>query len=411
MGNEPAAAHMLDWSTGRWRRANAPEAEAEILISADWASIRAFDPIIAASPEAIYGDLLPVLRASDLRVTNLECTLDARGQPVWKSGSVFGGRPEHLKGLASVPFEIVTLASNHAFDYGIESFQRTTRLLGESGIRHAGAGLSAEEARRPLLFEVRGIKLALINFCEGEDFTAAVHGPGVFGWEIPRVIDLVRQVREGVDLVLVIGHCGVEYIPFPPPYVTAAFQRIAEAGADLVIGHHPHVPQGVQIHRNVPICYSLGNFVFYQETDLLYRKLGYLVKAGLARGSISHVEILPYEIGADRLSLLAGERRTWFFEVLEKISRPLLNEEDIRAAWHGFLRAYGLEGFRQEVRMILEKMEGDPRKGAAMFRNRILTMQHREHWADALTRIVEGTIEAAPQWAYDLTREWLTRRR
>jgi poly-gamma-glutamate synthesis protein (capsule biosynthesis protein) len=310
-----------------------------------------------------------------------------------------------------VPFEIATLASNHAFDYGVEAFERTVRLLSENGIRTAGAGMSAQEARRPLLFDLRGIRIALINFCEGEDLTAAVDGPGVFGWELARVADCIREVRKNVDLVLVIGHCGVEYIPFPPPYVTAAFQRLADAGADLVIGHHPHVPQGVQIRGRVPICYSLGNFVFYQETDLLYRKLGYLLRVGLTRESISHLEIVPYEIGTDRLSLVRDEKRSWFFEALERISRPLSDEEGVRAAWHGFLRYYGLAGFRAEVRMILKKMESDPQKGAAMFRNRILTMQHREHWAEALTRIVDGTIESSPQWAYDLSAEWLTRKR
>jgi poly-gamma-glutamate synthesis protein (capsule biosynthesis protein) len=96
---------------------------------------------------------------------------------------------------------------------------------------------------------------------------------------------------------------------------------------------------------------------------------------------------------------------------LEKISRPLADPAGIRAAWHGFLRYYGLEGFRQEVRMILDKMAEQPQKGAAMFRNRLLTMQHREPWTELLTRTVEGTLETAPQWACDLAAEWLTRRR
>ncbi|OGV68655.1 MAG: hypothetical protein A3K19_14920 [Lentisphaerae bacterium RIFOXYB12_FULL_65_16] len=406
-----AGTGFFDWVHGRWANTSASSTEAQIVIAADWAPIRAFDRIIAETPDAVYGDVLPVLRHGDLRIANLECPLVAQGQPVWKSGSELKGRPEHIKGLTVVPFDVVTLANNHVFDYGTEAFDATQRLLAANAIRTVGAGRSAEDARRPLVLDLRGIRIGIVNFSEGEDLTAAVTGPGVFGWDVDSVVDTVRHIKSTVDVVLVICHCGVEYIPFPPPYVAAAFQRIAAAGADLIVGHHPHVPQGIQVHHGVPICYSLGNFVFYQDTELLYRKLGYLVRVGVTRKAVSCVEIIPYEIQPDRLSLLQGDPRQRFLSDLERVSRPLDGDVQIREAWHGFLRHYGVEGFRQEITMLLEKMAQRPQKGAAMFRNRITTMQHQQHWIDAMTRVIDGTIDTAPQWAYDLTVEWLTRRR
>jgi hypothetical protein len=401
----------FDWGRGRWVNAAVPRAQAEIVIASDWASIRAFDEIVARSPEAVYGDVLPVLRQGDLRIVNLECALSGEASPVWKSGSVFKGRPEHINGLTAVPFEVVTLGNNHVFDYGTEAFRQTLELLSENSIRSVGAGMSVEEARRPLIIDVNGGRIAIINFSEGEDLTSAVSGPGVFGWEVDAVVESVRASRPGVDIIFVICHGGVEYIPFPPPYLAEAFGRIAEAGADLIVGHHAHVPQGIQICNGVPICYSLGNFVFYQETDLLYRKLGYLVKAGVSRTGLAHIQIIPYEIGAECLRLLQGEESAQFFESLKKVSLPLANEEGIKEAWHGFLQCYGLKGFRDEIAMILAKMDQEPAKGAAMLRNRVATMQHREHWIDAMTRIMNGTIEDSPSWACDLAVEWLTRKR
>jgi len=401
----------FDWGRGRWVNAAVPRAQAEIVIASDWASIRAFDEIVARSPEAVYGDVLPVLRQGDLRIVNLECALSGEASPVWKSGSVFKGRPEHINGLTAVPFEVVTLGNNHVFDYGTEAFRQTLELLSENSIRSVGAGMSVEEARRPLIIDVNGVRIAIINFSEGEDLTSAVSGPGVFGWEVDAVVESVRASRPGVDIIFVICHGGVEYIPFPPPYLAEAFGRIAEAGADLIVGHHAHVPQGIQICNGVPICYSLGNFVFYQETDLLYRKLGYLVKAGVSRTGLAHIQIIPYEIGAECLRLLQGEESAQFFESLKKVSLPLANEEGIKEAWHGFLQCYGLKGFRDEIAMILAKMDQEPAKGAAMLRNRVATMQHREHWIDAMTRIMNGTIEDSPSWACDLAVEWLTRKR
>ncbi len=401
----------FDWSRGRWVNAAVPRAQAEIVIASDWAPIRAFDEIVAHSPEAVYGDVLPLLRQNDLRIVNLECALSGDASPVWKSGSVFKGRPEHINGLTSVPFEVVILANNHVFDYGPEAFRQTLNLLSENSIRSVGAGMSAEEARRPLILDLKGVRIGIINFSEGEDLTAAVSGPGVFGWDVDAVVDSVRAIRPEVDVILVIFHGGVEYIPFPPPYLAEAFRRIADAGADLIVGHHAHVPQGVEICNGVPICYSLGNFVFYQETDLYYRKLGYLVKAGVSRAGLAHIELIPYEIGSECLRLLHGDESALFFESLKKVSLPLAQPEGIADAWHGFLRYYGLKGFRDEIAMILAKMDQEPAKGAAMLRNRIATMQHREHWIDAMTRIMDGTIDASPQWALDLAAEWLTRKR
>jgi len=400
----------FNWENGSWIKNKSVNAEAEIIITGDWAPIRRFADIIKKTPEAIYGDLLPYLRDSDLRITNLECTLFGEN-PVWKSGAVFKGSAGHVRGLTSVPFDVVTMANNHVFDYGVKAYEQTEKLLKDNNIMFLGAGMTPEDACRPLIIEVKGIKIGMINFSEGEDLTSATDGPGVFGWELKRVTNLVKELRKTVNIIIVICHCGVEYIAFPPPYVTDAFKSIADEGADLIIGHHPHVPQGVQIYKNVPICYSLGNFVFYQETELLYRKLGYLVKAGISEKSVSYIKIIPYEINASSLNLLKQDKYDNFMKDLKKVSIPLSNNQTIQDAWHGFLRYYGISGFYNEIDMIVKKMADEPKKGAAMFRNRVATMQHNQHWIDAMTRIVNGTIDESPDWALEITKEWLTAKR
>jgi poly-gamma-glutamate capsule biosynthesis protein CapA/YwtB (metallophosphatase superfamily) len=400
----------LNWEQGTWRSTRR-EAAAEVIIASDWAPIRDFGPIIAQAPEAVYGDLMPFLRQADLRIANLECPLTSRGAPVWKSGSVLKGAPEHVRGLTSVPFEIVTLGNNHIFDYGLEGFEQTIGLLDAHHIRWTGAGRTAEEAQRPLVIDLNGTRLGIVNFSEGEDLTAAVDGPGVFGWELERVVQIIAGLKQQVDVILVIAHCGVEYIAFPPVYVAQAFQRIARAGADMIIGHHPHVPQGIRIYDGVPICYSLGNFVFYQQTELAFRKMGYLVKAGLSPSGLTGFSVLPYDILADRLTLMQTEKKQRFLADLRSVSLPLDEDRTIAEAWDGFLCHYGLQGFEEEIRMLLHALAEEPLKGAAMFRNRIATMQHNQHWIDALTRIIQGRIDDAPPWAVELTEQWLTRTR
>ena len=400
----------LNWDNGCWENDSVTEAEAELLIASDWAPIRAYSDIILNNPESVYGDLMPALRQSDLRIANLECPLFAGASPVWKSGTVLKGDVDHVRGLTAVPFDVVTLGNNHVFDHGVDAFEKTLELLNDCGVKTVGAGMSAKDAKRPLIIDLHKIRIAIISFSEGEDLTAATSGPGVFGWEVDEVISTINQIRGSIDLIIVICHCGVEYIPFPPPYVASAFQQIVDSGANLVIGHHPHVPQGIQIYKNTPICYSLGNFIFYQETDLLYRKTGYFVKVGLSKESVAHLKVIPYGIYRDGLSLLKNQKYKWFFETLKAVSIPLDDFSNIENAWHGFLRYYGIKGFYDEIQMILEKLREDPTKGATMFRNRITTMQHNRHWIDALTRIMNDDIHLSSRWAYDLTEQWLTTR-
>jgi poly-gamma-glutamate synthesis protein (capsule biosynthesis protein) len=400
----------VNWQNGTWNNKEPKGPQHEICIASDWAPIRAFSQLILDDPEAVYGDLLFELQSSDLRIANLECPLTHIESAVFKSGAVLKGRPEHIKGLTAVPFDIVTLGNNHVFDYGPEAFRETLDLLDANGIKHVGAGMTRQAALEPLFVRLAETTIALISFGEGEDLTGAVNGPGVFGWEINSVAEAVSAARQVADLVFVICHAGVEYIPFPPPYLAKALMTIADAGADLVVGHHPHVPQGIQIVGDVPIAYSLGNFVFYQPSDLVCRKVGYLLKVGISAEKLTGIKIVPYQINDRGLNMLEGERLAWFLEKLKQVSQPLETMAGIEDAWNGFLRYYGIDGFFDEIAMLMEKLRQDPAKGAAMIRNRVTTMQHREHWIDVMTRIIDGTINDAPDWAYDLVREWLTRK-
>lgn len=401
----------INWETGTWKNPHGAEPVAEIIIAGDWAPIRAFSDTILADPGAVYGDLLPVLRNCHIRVTNLECPLVDGGTPIHKSGAVLKGVSDHIRGLTAVPFEAVTLGNNHVFDYGIDAFKHTRDLLASNGIQSTGAGLTLAEAEKPIRISVKGVDIAVISFSEGEDLTAAANGkPGVLGWEIDRVVELITEIRPEVHVVIVVCHGGVEYIPFPPPYLAQALQRIAEAGADLVIGHHPHVPQGVQIHNTAPICYSIGNFVFYQPTDLQYRKIGYLVKAGLTTDGVAGLRIIPYEIGSERLALLKEEKLKRCYKLLEALSVPLATTQGIMDAWHGFLKHYGVNGFKNELATILAKFEAERPKGAAMFRNRMTTLQHSHHLTDLMTRIMDDTLKNAPLWSVALVADYFTRK-
>jgi poly-gamma-glutamate synthesis protein (capsule biosynthesis protein) len=380
-----------------------------VLVASDWAPIRAFDSLVRHDPEAAYGDLLPVLRHADLRIVNCECALTFATNPVWKSGAVFKGEPVHAGGLTAVPFDVACLGNNHVLDYGVRGLHDTLRLLTRLGIQTVGAGLTEDQAHAPLTVVRNGLAIHLVNVSEGEDLTSSRRGPGVFGWDIPRATATIRRCKRAGGVVIVIAHCGLEYVPYPPPYVVSAFRAMIDAGADAVIGHHPHVPQGIEYRDGRPIVYSLGNFLFYQHTELFHRKTGFCVALRFDGKTFAGLELYPYRITGGGLRRLDARQYGAFRKTMTALSKLFRTAAGPDLAWQAYLAYYGAAGFAAEVSGILDRMKTEPQKAAAMFRNRITTMQHVELWTDHLTATMAGGPTGYPRGAARMVEEYFTR--
>jgi poly-gamma-glutamate capsule biosynthesis protein CapA/YwtB (metallophosphatase superfamily) len=213
-----------------------------------------------------------VLQDADLTIANLESALGDRGEPVNKSYT-FRAPPAAAQSLALAGIDLVSLANNHALDYGPEALSQGMTLLQEQGVATVGAGLDAERAHRPHVTTVNGITLAFLGYTsvpvEGRapyfDTATWAAGPQTPGlaWADPDVIvsDVELAVREA-DHVIVILHSGYEYVPSPSPEQVNAAHAAIDAGATLVIGHHAHILQGVEFRAGGTIVYGLGNFAF-----------------------------------------------------------------------------------------------------------------------------------------------------
>ncbi len=218
-------------------------------------------PLRAA--EALAAGLALLWRGYDCVLANLECTVEAGAGVVPTEPRVIVP-PETIRAVLASGITVVTLANNHAFD-GLEAgFRKLRGLLDEMGVAHFGAGETRAEAAAPAFVEVRGLRLAFIGAVDersGPNRFAGPESPGVAPLDVERLATDVRQLREEVDHVIVSLHWGEERLPIPSPRQVGNARALAEAGASLVLGHHPHVLQGFEVHEGVPIAYSLGNFV------------------------------------------------------------------------------------------------------------------------------------------------------
>lgn len=398
----------IDWTRGVWH-SSGKEAILRVTVAGDWGVCQGYEETLLDRPEGIYGDLLPLLRQSDVNIVNVESVFGNQGQPIPKEGPNLWGDRLTVRSLAKAPFHLACLANNHSMDFGVQGLASTISLLHKSGIKSVGAGLTGPQAALPLIVTVKGVRIGIINCAEGEECRSRDGGPGAYGLVVPLLERQVAALKRRVDAVIVIFHGGREYAPLPPPYVVKALRRIAEAGADAVAAHHPHVPQGIEVHGEVPIAYSLGNFVFWQESSRYYQRVGYLFHLDFAETCLAGFEISPYRLEPEALSLLKGEAKALFLRDLQEVSEPLSHPEEVSAAWDAFIDYHGgIEAHLRELASHIEAMSDDPVLYAAKILNKLETPAHQELIERGLRRIVDRTPAESPTWASKLVSRWDT---
>jgi poly-gamma-glutamate capsule biosynthesis protein CapA/YwtB (metallophosphatase superfamily) len=401
-----------DWHTGTWRTEGAAgEPTARLTVASDWGPRGlAYEPHLLARPEGIYGDLLPLLRGSDLNVANVESVLGTAGAPILKGGPNLRGDERTVRALTVVPFHVACLANNHALDYGPEGLAHTLSVLQAAGLRTVGAALTGEEAAQTLTVRAGDVRVGVIDCAEGEEARSRDGGPGVNGLDVPRIERQLAALKREADLVLVVFHGGREYTPVPPPYVVRDLRQLADAGADAIVAHHPHVPQGIEVHNGVPIAYSLGNFVFWQGSDCFYQRAGYLFHLDLVGTKVAGFTISPYLLQPDGLALMQGQVKEAFLQDLACISEVLHDPQAVLAVWDAFIEyTGGAEGYWRSLIPHIEGLVTDPAQHAPGLLNRLVTPAHRELYVRSLRRLLEHE-PPSPCWARELVARWRTRR-
>lgn len=215
---------------------------------------------------------LALMRDADLFVVNNEFAWTAGGTAVSKEYN-FRADPKHAHILTDMGADLVTLGNNHTYDYGEAGLLDTLNTLEQEGIPYIGAGRNQEAAERPKIITADGFRIALVNaeiilFNANPPAQAAVGDrPGTFDSYRPELLyDAVRRAKAESDYCIVITHWGSEGKNTPNEKQLTVARGAAEAGADLIIGGHPHVLQGIGRLGNVPVCYSLGNYLFHSGT-------------------------------------------------------------------------------------------------------------------------------------------------
>ncbi|MBQ8526977.1 MAG: CapA family protein [Lachnospiraceae bacterium] len=242
--------------------------------------------------------LLSEMRQADICMVNNEFPYSNRGTPIPEKAFTFRSKPENVKLLHEMGVDIVSLANNHAYDHGEIALLDTLDILEGAGVKYVGAGRDLKEASEASYFEINGVKIAIVAATQIERLDtpdtkgATENSPGVLRCftesELNHFLEVVGETKKNCDVLIVYIHWGTENtdeLDWAQPYQA---QLISGAGADLIVGAHPHCLQGLDSVNGVPVIYSLGNYWFNSKTvDTALLK----VTAGV--DGVKAVQILP----------------------------------------------------------------------------------------------------------------------
>lgn len=276
-----------------------------------------------------WGDVLPLLRSTDLNVVNLEAALTYSTHARPKVFN-FKASPDKVQTLTRARIIAVSLANNHILDFDEEGLLETLRTLKAAGIHYAGAGANEAEATRPALITRNGFSLGLLSFTDNEPGWKA--GPEQCGTNYinveegrdkQRALEAVERLRPAVDLVVVSLHWGPNMREEPPhSFVTFAHQLV-ECGADIIHGHSAHIFQGIELYHNKLILYDIGDFLDdYMVHPAVRNDLSFFFLVELTGSAIERLRLVPVLISQNAVNRATGSEARWALKRMQELSAP-----------------------------------------------------------------------------------------
>ena len=325
---QTAASNQIYIKEGKERNQISISIAGDLCLTEDGFVIDHYDKVNGLK-ECISPEILEITNGTDLFYVNHEYTISDRGTPLKGKFYTFRAKPERMSILQEMGTDIVSLANNHVYDYGPDALYDTADLLEKAGIPYVGGGRNIEEAKRPVYMIVNGIKIGFVGASNGErnKYTpqATESTPGILrAYDTTEYNEVIQNASKECDYLIAYIHWGTE----DSNYLNEDQQRwgreFLASGADIVIGGHPHVLQGIEYVDGKPIIYSLGDFWFNHET-----KYTGLLKLNINLDGLQEMSFVPcLQTGFTTQYLSEPEKQQKLYEFLEELSPNIKIDEN-----------------------------------------------------------------------------------
>ena len=302
-------------------------------------------------PDYPFTDVMPFLSRADVVVGNLESSISTRGSAVENKKFTLRAGPIAALALKKAGIRVVTLANNHSMDFGPLALKDTLGVLDQHEILYTGAGMDLDDARSPAVLKIKGKTIAFLSYSLTFplEFFASASRPGTAPGYAEFVKSDIEKARSAADLVVVSFHWGAELMTAAKDYQVELGRKAIDWGADLVLGHHPHVLQELEVYQGRLIAYSLGNFVFGSESNRTNTSMILLLT--FQGKSLARVEAVPLDVNNYRVQyrprVLTG-----------KAARDVL--ESVNAGSERFKTKLDITNDRGTLQLSPSEKDGDP---------------------------------------------------
>lgn len=278
---------------------------------------------------------------ADFRIVNQESPLTDNNsmQKILKTGShLRSSAVTMLPYLKQLKVDMVTLGNNHIMDYGTKGLTDTFNTLQNNKIDYVGAGNNLQEAAKPFTLVKDGMKIAILNFAENEWSIAEEDKPGANPLDIINNVNQIKSTKATHNKVICIIHGGHEYYHLPSPRMVKQYRFYAENGADAIVGHHTHCIGGYEVYNNVPIIYSLGNFLFTLPSKREEWYTGLLLQLDIKKEKPVSFGLFPVrqEKKIFKTKLVNNNEIKDILQIIQSNSEIIQNQEELTQAWNTF---------------------------------------------------------------------------
>lgn len=263
----------------------------------------------------MWEDVSDLIKSADYSLFNLETSVSLRGSDTKPEGFGFRSDPSTLRGLKNAGIDMVSLANNHVIDYGRDALSDTMSSLKEYGIEYIGAGENKSEASKINYQTINGIKIAFIGTTEilgYKHWVAEDNKSGVFYLDksnLDEINKIIKEANEVADYIVVVAHWDREYVDFPETETIEMAHTFIDNGADIIIGHHPHVLQGIEYYKEGIVYYSTGNFNFLIKNENASQSA--LFELSFDKEKIVSSKVYPIKINACKANFLEKNSKNY----------------------------------------------------------------------------------------------------
>nr|WP_314897336.1 CapA family protein [uncultured Flavobacterium sp.] len=274
-----------------------------------------------------WGNVLPVLKNTDINIINLEAALSNSTKKIFKTFN-FKATPDRIKTLTVANITVANIANNHILDFSEEGLIETIQTLNAAGILHAGAGMNENEAEKPVILTTKNNTLGVLGFTDNEPrWKAGTSSCGVNYIDISnendcnKALTAIAKLRKETDIVIVSIHWGPNMNEEPERYFVDFAHAMIDHGAAIIHGHSAHNFQGIEVYNHKLILYDTGDFVDdYAVDPYLKNDHSFFFKVEVSKQRIEKVVLIPVLISKYQVNLAIGEDYKWCIQRMQQLS-------------------------------------------------------------------------------------------